>query len=190
MPKPENPRNYSALPVSDVAELLGVTDRQVRNWIKDKGLQSKSDPRGLMLDWPTTLRWYVAYQADKNLGNGGNRRPIPGSDGSEVPAETLEEAILRKTMAEADLKELQLAREQGQIVAITDLERVLANSNRSIQTQVLALPAGLAPQLIGMDDRQKIFNLIDRSCRSLLSNLANIDAIRQARTQEPESEEE
>ena len=75
-------------------------------------------------------------------------------------------------------------------MAITDLERVLANSNRSIQTQVLALPAGLAPQLIGMDDRQKIFNLIDRSCRSLLSNLANIDAIRQARAQEPESEEE
>ena len=190
MPKPENPRNYSALPVSDVAELLGVTPRQVRNWIIDKGLPAKHDPRGRLLDWPTTLQWYVAFQMDEKRGNGGNRRPGTGPDSSEEPQETFDQAILRKTKAEADLKELQLAREQGQIVAITDLERVLANSNRSIQTQVLALPAGLAPQLIGMDDRQKIFNLIDRSCRSLLSNLANIDAIRQARAQEPESEEE
>jgi phage terminase Nu1 subunit (DNA packaging protein) len=190
MPKAEIPRNYSTLPVSDVAELLCVTDRQVRNWIKDKGLPAKSDPRGQMLDWPTTLKWYVAYQADKNPGNGGNRRPNSAPDGSEAPPESLDEAILRKTKAEADLKELQLAREQGQVVAISDLERVLANANRSIQTQVLALPAGLAPQLIGMDDRQKIFNLIDRSCRSLLSNLANIDAIRDDRASQPDDEAE
>lgn len=190
MPKDENSKTYSALPVSDVAELLGVTDRQVRNWIKDKGLPSKSDPRGALLDWPTSLRWYVAYQNDKSGGNGGSRRPLSGSDGSLEPEETLEQAILRKTKAEADLKELQLAHEQAQVVSISDLERVLASANRSIQTQILSLPAGLAPQLMGMDDRQKIHALIDRSCRSLLSNLANIDAVREARTSEPDSEEE
>ena len=190
MPKDENQKNYSALPVSDVAELLGVTDRQVRNWIKDKGLPARSDPRGRLLDWPTTLQWYVAFQIDEKRGNGGNRRPNSGSEGSEVPEETLDEAILRKTKAEADLKELQLAREQGQVVAIAELERVLANANRSIQTQILALPAGLAPQLIGMDDRQKIYNLIDRSCRSLLTNLASIDAVRESRPAPPEDEDE
>lgn len=190
MAKDENPRNYSTLTVSDVAELLSLTDRQVRNLIKDKGLPARSDTRGFTLDWPTALEWYVGYRSAQKPGNGGNRRPGNGSDGSEAPEETLDEAILRKTKAEADLKELQLAREQGQVVAIADIERVLANANRSIQTQILALPAGLAPQLIGMDDRQQIYNLIDRSCRSLLTNLAGIDAIREGRSSQPEPDEE
>jgi phage terminase Nu1 subunit (DNA packaging protein) len=190
MSKTENPKSYSALPVSDVAELLGLTDRQVRNLIKDKGLPAKSDPRGFVLDWPTTLEWYVGYRSAQKGGNGGNRHPENSPDSSEEPPETFDQAFLRKTKAEADLKELQLAHEQAQVVSISDLERVLAAANRSIQTQILSLPAGLAPQLIGMDDRQQIYNLIDRSCRSLLSNLASIDAVREAHTAQPEAEEE
>jgi phage terminase Nu1 subunit (DNA packaging protein) len=190
MPKEEIPRNYSALPVSDVAELLGVTDRQVRNWIKDKGLPAKSDPRGLMLDWPTTLKWYVAYQADKTLGNGGNRRSNSGPDGSEEPQETFDQAILRKTKAEADLKELQLARERGEVASIADVERVLVGANKSIQTRILALPSSLAPQLIGIDDRKRVNTILERYCNDVLSNMASIDAVRESRTAQPDSEDE
>lgn len=190
MPKDDSSRNYATLSVSDVAELLKLTDRQVRNLIQDKGLPAKSDPRGYILDWYAVLDWYVTYRSGQKPGNGGNRRPGNDPEDAEMPAETLDEAILRKTRAEADLKELQLAREQGQVVAVADLERVLSNSNRSIQTQVLALPAGLAPQLIGMEDRQKIHNLLDRECRALLSNLATIDAVRAAGTGRPEDPED
>ncbi len=187
MPKDENPRNYAALPVLEVAELLGVTRRQVYNWIKDKGLPAKSDPRGQTLDWPSTLKWYVAFQAAEKHGNGGNRRP--GCD-PEEPEETLDEAILRKTKAEADLKELQLARERGEVAAIQDVERVLTGANKSIQTRILAMPASLATQLLGIEDRNRIFNVLDRSCRDLLTNLASIDAVREARTAQPEDTEE
>ena len=190
MPKDENPKNYSALPVSDVAELLGVTDRQVRNWIKDKGLPAKSDPRGRLLDWPTTLQWYVAFQMDEKRGNGGNRRPEIGPDGSEEPQETFDQAILRKTKAEADLKELQLARERGEVASIADVERVLVGANKSIQTRILALPSSLAPQLIGIDDRKRINTILERYCNDVLSNCASIDAVREARTAQPEDAEE
>lgn len=190
MPKVQNAKTFSALTVVDVAELLGVTDRQVRNLIKDKGLPATNDGRGFVLDWPTTLKWYVGYRSAQKCGNGGTRRPGNAPDGSEEPPETFDQAILRKTRAEADLKELQLAREEAQVVAIADLERVLAAANRSIQTQILSLPAGLAPQLIGMDDRQQIYDLIDRSCRSLLSNLASIDAVLEAHAAQPEADDE
>jgi phage terminase Nu1 subunit (DNA packaging protein) len=190
MPKDENPKNYAALPVSDVAELLGVTDRQVRNWIKDKGLPARDDPRGRMLDWPTTLKWYVAFQIASTGGNGGNRRgrAVPGPDAEED--EDFNAAVLRKTVAEADLKELQLAREQAQVVAVADVEKVLSAANKSIQTLILALPSTLTPQLIGMEDRNKIHAIIDRAARNTLGNLANIDAVRQARTAPAEDEEE
>ena len=102
MAKEENPRNYSALSVSDVAELLGLTERQVRNLIQDKGLPARRDPRGFTLDWPSALEWYVGYRSAQKGGNGGNRRAGNGPDGAEEPEETLDAAILRKTRAEAE----------------------------------------------------------------------------------------
>jgi len=186
MSKPENPRNYSTMTVLDVAELLGLTDRQVRNLIKDKGLPAKSDPRGYTLDWYAVLDWWVEYKKAQKGGNGGNRRP--GNE-TEEPEETYEEALARKTRAEADLKELQLARERGEVAAIADVERVLTGANKSIQTRILAMPASLATQLLGIEDRNRIFNVLDRSCRDLLTNLASIDAVREARTGQLEDSE-
>jgi phage terminase Nu1 subunit (DNA packaging protein) len=189
MPNDQTRKNYSALNVQDVAELLGVSDRGVRKWIKEKGLPAKSDPRGFTLDWPTTLEWFVAYRNAEIAGTAGTRRPGNGPDGSADPDESYEEALARKTIAEADLKELQLARERSQVAAVADVEKVLTSANKSIQTLLLALPAALASQLIGMTDRAKIFAAIDRQVRSMLSNLANIDAIREARSAAPDEDE-
>ena len=178
MPKEQNAKNYGALTVVDVAELLGVSDRGVRKWIKEKGLPAKSDPRGFALDWPSVLQWYVDYRLAENAGTSGTRKPGTAPD---EPLETMEAALARKTRAEADLKELQLARERGEVAAISDVERVLASANKSIQTLMLALPSSLAPQLIGLADRAKIYAVIDRGVRATLGNLASIDAVRQSR---------
>lgn len=180
MPKSENPKNFAAMAVTDVAELLGVTDRMVRNWIKDKGLPAKSDPRGRTLDWPETLRWYVAYRIAENGGSGGSRRPINGSDGSELPEETLDEAILRKTKAEADLKELQLARERAEVAAISDVEKALATANAATKTLIQALPSRLSTQLLGIDDRARLYAILERETNSLLGNLASVGSVLEA----------
>ena len=189
MPKSENPKNYSTLTVPDVAELLGVTDRQVRNWIKDKGLPAKSDPRGFTLDWPSTLEWYVGYRSAQNGGNGGNRRPGTGSDLPEEPAESYEDALARKTRAEADLKELQLARERGEAASIADVEKALSSANASTKTLIQAFPSRLSTQLLGIDDRAKMFAILQRECNALLGNLASIDAVFQARNRQEDEEE-
>lgn len=132
MPKADSPRNYSVLTVTDVAELLSLTVRQVRNLINDKGLPAKSESRGFTLDWPTTLEWYVRYRSGQKVGNRGNLGDENGLTEPDEPLETLDQAILRKTKAEADLKELQLARERGEVAAIGDVERVLTSANKSI----------------------------------------------------------
>lgn len=190
MPKNTSAKNYSALTVTDVAELLLVTDRGVRKWIKEKGLPAKSDGRGFALDWAATLQWYVQYRIEENAGTRGTRRPGSGSAGEDEQQETLDQAILRKTKAEADLKELQLARERGEVAAIADVERVLTGANKSIQTRILAMPASLAPQLLGVEDRTRVFHILDRYCRDLLTNLTSIDAVREARTAQREADEE
>ena len=75
------------------------------------------------------------------------------------------------------------------MAAISDVERVLANANKATQTLILALPSRLATQLVGMDDRNKIYALLQRETNSLLGNLATIDAMHEAR-QETEEEQE
>jgi hypothetical protein len=190
MPKDENPKNYSALPVTDVAELLGVTPRQVRNWIVDKGLPAKNDPRGRMLDWPITLQWFVAYRIAENGGNGGNRRPGNASDGSEIPDETLDQAILRKTKAEADLKELQLARERCEAAAISDVEKALATANASTKTLIQALPSRLSTQLLGIDDRARLYAILERETNGLLGNLASVGSVLEAGQKKASEDEE
>lgn len=177
MPKTENPKNFNAMGVNDVAALLNLTDRQVRNLISDKGLPAKNDGRGYTLDWFTVLDWWVEYKSAQKPGNGGNRRPGNGPEPPEVPSETITEAILRKTVAEADLKELQLAREQGQVAAISDVEKALASANAATKTLILALPSRLSTQLLGIDDRGRLYSILERETNSLLGNLATVKSV-------------
>lgn len=186
MPKGKKTENFATMSVVDVAELLGVTDRGVRKWIKEEGLPAISDPRGFTLDWPSVLRWYVEYKISKRAGTGGTN--APGSPGTP-PAETTEQALCRRTIAEADLKELQLARESGQVASIADVARILAGANKSIQTLLLSLPTALTPRLIGLDDRNEIYGLLDQGIRDALTNVATLDAIREAHRQAAASEE-
>lgn len=172
--------------VAEFAAILGVTDRHVRNWIKDNGLQTLDLPGVTKLDARLAVAWFVK-KALAESGNSGNRGP---NGASEEPEETYDAALARKTRAEADLKELQLARERGEVASIADVERVLEGANKSIQTRILAMPAGLATQLLGLVDRNRIFNVLDRSCRELLTNLVGIEAVREARTAKPETDEE
>jgi len=180
MTKPPNPQNYSAVGVDDVAALLDLTDRQVRNLIVDKGLPAKKDSRGYTLNWRAVLNWWVDHKAGQKSGNGGNGKAGGGQNSPDEPEEDYKEALARKTRAEADLMELKLARERGQVAAISDVEKVLSAANSSTRTLIQAFPAQLAPQLTGLEDRGAIFTLLQRECNQLLGNIATMDAILEA----------
>src|ERR1700744_2371184 len=111
MQRDENPKNFSALSVIDVAELLGGTDRAVRKWIKERDLPATKEGRDYTLIWPAVLAWYVKDQAELR----GTVGTVKGFSGE--PEEDYKDALARKTRAEADLMELKLARERGQVAA-------------------------------------------------------------------------
>ena len=179
MPETKPAKQFANLSTADVAELLGVTPRQVRNWAIDKGLPSKDEGRGRVFDWPETLAWFVRYRIAES-GNGGNGRASAGGNLPAEPEEDYKDALARKTRAEADLMELKLARERSLVAAISDVEKVLSAANSSTRTLIQAFPAQLAPQLIGLEDNATIFGLLQRECNQLLGNLATIDAILEA----------
>ena len=179
----EKAKQSELLTVVETAERLFVTERTVRNWLKGNDLPSSESGKGRMLEWRTTLAWYVGYKAEE-LGNDGNGSAPDGNvsapDGNVGPEETYEAALSRKTRAEADLKELQLAKARGEVASISDVERVLTSSNIAIQTQMLAVPSRLATQLLGQDDHARVVTILTSEIRQVLSNLASAGDVREA----------
>jgi excisionase family DNA binding protein len=165
--------DFQVLTVDEVAELLDVSSRTVRNWINQKGLPAKQDGRGKTLDWRQTLAWYVQYRIEE-CGNDGNQAPASDSPGFPQDQENLEQATTRKTIAEANLKELQLAEKRGQVVAVADVERNIAAVSKAIQQKILAIPSRLSPRLVGTDDRNVIFSILSSEANQICSDLATV----------------
>lgn len=179
MAKTDTTRDLTALTVVQVAELLGVTDKSVRNWMNKNGLQFVEAAKGRVLDWHTTLKWFVAYRIAE-LGNDGNGSKNSASFPVDDVSESYEDALARKTRAEANLKELQLAKERGQVASVADVERAISVATKATQTQVLAVPSRLATRLLGIEDRGRMTTILEGEMRQLLTNLATIDAVREA----------
>ncbi|ADV83863.1 hypothetical protein AciPR4_3105 [Terriglobus saanensis SP1PR4] len=159
--------------------MLGKSERMIRNYIKDNGLPFVGDGRERRFIWAKVLEWYVAYRInlDGNRGNGLGASSLA----PQIPtSETFDEAALRKLRAEADLVELKLASARGEVAAIADVERVLAASSISIQTQLLAVPSRLATQMLGLEDHGRAIAILEAEMRQVLTNLSTIDAVREA----------
>ena len=177
MPTPEKPKKFDTLSAVDVADLLGVTEKTVRNWMNKGGLPSIESGRGRVISWPAALKWYVNYRISESGNDGKATVKSEPEAPAVVPLETYEQALARKTRAEADLKELQLGKERGQVAAIADVELALSRSNKETQTRILAVPSRLATQLVGIDERAEVFAILQRECNQLLSSLANFDPL-------------
>lgn len=143
-----------ALTADDVSDLLGVTPKTVRNWMNREGLESVHDGRRRVLPWFQTLEWYVQRRI-KDAGTDGNRQPE-----NPTNAETLDEAETRKTIADADLKELKLAQLRQQLVPADEVGRNVGKVAAAIKTKLDSMPNALALRLVGKSDRVEIQQIL------------------------------
>lgn len=164
-------QNLNSLDTDDVAALLGVTDRQVRNYVKDKALPCRDDGRRRLFSWPDVLEWYILFRLEKS---GSRGKPEPSPD--PIQSESMEVALCRKTIAEADLKELELATKRGQVIAVSDVQRTMANLAKAMQTKILSWPTKMASRLVGLKEREQIRHVLDRDARQLCHDLSGIHA--------------
>lgn len=172
MAKSESPENFGVLTVVEVAELLDVSQKSVRNWMNDKDLPYTDSGRGRTLNWRDTLRWFIAYKIAES-GNGGipNRKSVP--ELTPAITETYDSALARKTRAEADLKELELATKRGQVVAVADVKNSIAKVSSSLKTAILGMPSKLSGRIFGVKERAVLRGILDREaaelCRKLMT---------------------
>jgi len=157
-PKPEKPRIVNAVAL---AELLNLTKQRVHQLVAE-GL-----PRELRgkYDLDKAVRWYVRY-----LQAAIEKKAIP-LEGDELVSEQRER--VRKMRLDADLKEIELARERGELVAIADVEKEIADLVLATKARIMAVPARLAAELLGETSRVMAQAKIERALKDSLVQLAN-----------------
>jgi excisionase family DNA binding protein len=189
MAKSKQPEKRDFLTIDEVAERLLVVDRTIRNWLKDKAMPSTVVPNGRRFVWADVLPWYVKMKADedgnarKSVLNWQATEPATQPEDDEIRKEQLRigllrktggEALLRKAVAEADLKELELGERRRQVVAVEDVSRVMQDTAKNLQVEILGWPTLMIGRIYGMRDRNQLFALLTSSSRDLCTRLAGV----------------
>lgn len=163
---------HEAMDAETVAGLLGVSTRQLNNYINLKELPSHGEGRRRTFVWMEVLEWYVGYRSSMEMGDGndgsedGDFDDSTSVSGPKKP-EDIRAANLRKTRAEANLKELQLSRLRGEVITIADakvrLDRMLGN----LRARLL----GMAPKLASRLEAEKERTAREAAIKDEMENL-------------------
>jgi phage terminase Nu1 subunit (DNA packaging protein) len=95
-------------------------------------------------------------------------------EGGEVLKNEREER-LRLLRADADLREIELARERSQLVMIDDVEKDMSELVLTTKARVMAVAPRVAPEITGETSRVMVQAKIEKSLREALVHLEKIE---------------
>jgi phage terminase Nu1 subunit (DNA packaging protein) len=159
----KKPKEQSAriLGIKAIAVVLNLTPTRVQQ-LANEGLPKKK--RG-KYDQDECVGWYIRY-----LQTLVERRAIV-DEGGKIFASEREER-LRLLRADADLREIELARERSELVSIEEVEREMADLILTTKARVMAVAPRLAPELVGETSRVMVHAKIEKALKDALLNLA------------------
>lgn len=146
--------------VTKVASALNLDERRVQQLVKEgmpREARGQYDPVKCML-------WYIRY-----LQQVLEKKSVPTLDGGFVGEREERVRLLR---ADADLREMELARERGLVVALPDIEATLTDLVLTTKARIMAIPPRLAPELVGETSRVMIQAKLEKACKESLAYLA------------------
>jgi len=146
--------------VTKVASALNLDERRVQQLVKEgmpREARGQYDPVKCML-------WYIRY-----LQQALEKKAVPTLDGGFVGEREERVRLLR---ADADLKEIELAKERGLLVALPDIESTLTDLVLTTKARIMAIAPRLAPELVGETSRVMIQAKLEKACKESLAYLA------------------
>ena len=150
--------------VTKVASFLNLTEARIHQLVKEEGMPRASRGR---YDPIKCAHFYIKY-----LQRALKQRAVPTLDGGYV-GERAER--VRLLSADADLREIELAKERGQLVAIQDVEHAMTDLVLITKARIMAVGARVAPELVGETSRVMIQAVIEKAHKEALSMLAKHD---------------
>ncbi len=110
------------------------------------------------------MLFYIRY-----LQRALEKKSVPMADGGYAGERVERIRLLR---ADADLREIELAKERSQLVAIQDVEREFTDLVLTTKARILAVAPRLAPDLIGEESRVMVHAKIERALKEALLDLS------------------
>jgi phage terminase Nu1 subunit (DNA packaging protein) len=143
-----------------IARALNLTESRVHQLVKE-GMPKEA--RG-QFDPIKCMAFYIRY-----LQNKIEQKTMPTLEEGEEGERAARIRILR---AQADEKEIQLAKLRSQLVAVHDVEKATSDLVLTTTAHIMAIPQRLAPELVGETSRVMIQARIEAAIKKALSLLA------------------
>lgn len=142
----------------ELAEVYGVTVRQVFNW-EEAGLPSEAQGNRKRYPLREAVLWHEAREVARAL--------------AALDTGALDAARLRKLEAEAESKELDVQVKRGSLIPLDEVDDVIRACNLAVDSVLRSAPARFAPTLakragIGVKDARSILADIVELSRSAI----------------------
>ena len=125
----------------------GISVRQLRNYC-DLGCPYEERDRKRYFNWHKVLAWYIVFKSGgtDSTPEAGDEAPLP-----KRPRD-LHQENLRKTTADADLKELQLSKLRGEVLVTADARVRLDRMMGNLRSRLLSLPPKIGARINGLKE--------------------------------------
>lgn len=151
----------------ELAAILGVTDRRIRQLREEYGLFEKGRTEGKKVKnycLEKCVPEYINYRLEAEVGQGTNI----GKEKEQAEHERIKKKIsilklrkLRRELHEAD-----------------DVEEFLTDMLMNFRNRILAIPPKVAPLVMSEDDVNKIIEILERELFGALDELSEYDPIK------------
>lgn len=143
---------------------LLVTGTELADWLSvgQPALQSHLEAGrlvrvGQLYDLKASIRLYSAHMREVAAGRGNDE---------------MADAKKRLDLARARVAEIRLAREEGELAPVAEMQRAMEDSYRKVRSSILAVPSRIR-QLLGIGQHEA--GVIDRELRDALARLGHAD---------------
>ena len=145
-----------------LAELLALTTRQVRNLTDDGTFKRRQDPesRALLYDATECAAVYYRRMFDKSID------PVAASKEGIFQLQT------RKLEIEVGVAELALAQQRGELVTLDYMEGQIRGLLEQLRARCLNMPGKYARDLADANDPAAVVDILDRLSSELLQSLS------------------
>ncbi|MCC7132489.1 MAG: terminase small subunit [Gemmatimonadales bacterium] len=143
--------------VTEFAADHGLTSRRVQQWIAE-GMPYRDEGGNRRIVRAEANRWIREKERDE-----ATKAATPDST---------DDAERRKATADAQLAELRLARETGQVVPIDEATKAVEDMLGQLRAQLLTLPARWAPRMVGLKTLQEATLTIEGAVHEAMTALA------------------
>jgi phage terminase Nu1 subunit (DNA packaging protein) len=160
--------------IETVAELLGVSTRQIRTYV-NQGMPAGKEGRTPVFNWRDVFDWFVGYKISLEYGDRPDPATLDDEDedlpAADNPNEDIRKVNLRLSRAKADLAQLELSRRRSEVITIADARTRLDRMMGNLRTKLLSMAPKLASRIEGLKDRTEregaIKDELENVCREI-----------------------